>query len=85
MGSVITLRNLEPGDRTWLRHQARLAGLSVEEYVRRLIREKREESEPRHKPSEVFGKHFGATHGTELPPTRRYRHKAVTFGDETEG
>ena len=85
MSSVITVRDLDPGDRAWLRHEARLAGLSVEEYVRRLIREKREEVERRYKPSEAFRRHFGATHGIELPPIRRCSHEAVTFAAETAG
>ncbi len=84
MSSVITVRDIDPGDKAWLRHEASHAGLSMGEYVRRLIREKREEVERRRKPSEAFRRYFGAEHGIELPPTRRYRRKVVTFADETE-
>ncbi len=84
MSSVITVRDIDPGDRAWLRHEASHAGLSMSQYVRRLIREKREEVERRRKPSEAFRRYFGAEHGIELPLTRSYRHKAVTFADETE-
>ena len=84
MSSVITVRDIDPGDKAWLRHEARHAGLSMGQYVRRLIREKREEVERRRKPSEAFRRHFGVEHGIELPLTRRYRRKVVTFADESE-
>ena len=85
MSSVIPIRDLDPGDKARLKHEARMAGLSVEVYVRRLIREKREDMERRHKASEVFKRHFGAERGIELPPTKGYRHKGVTFADDTGG
>lgn len=84
MSSVITVRDIDPGDKAWLRHQALHVGLSMEEYVRRLIHEKREKAERRVKPSEAFKRHFGPEHGIELPPPKRYRHKPVTFADERE-
>ena len=84
MSSVITVRDLDPGDKAWLRREASHAGLSMSQYVCRLIREKHEEVERRQKPSEAFRRHFGVEHGIELPPTRRYRRKPVTFGDESE-
>ena len=83
MSSVINVRDIDPGDRVWLRREASHAGLSMSQYVRRLIREKREEVERRRKPSEAFRRYFGAEHGIELPPTRRYRRKVVTFGDRS--
>ncbi len=84
MSSVITVRDIDPGDKAWLRHEARHVGLSMEEYVRRLIRERREKAERRLKPSQAFKKHFGAEHGIELPRPKSYRHKPVTFADESE-
>ncbi|MYB20512.1 MAG: hypothetical protein F4Y16_16255 [Holophagales bacterium] len=84
MGSVITVRDIDPGDKAWLRQEARDVGLSMEEYVRRLIHEKREKTEQRLKPSEVFRRHFGPERGVELPPRRRYRHKPVSFADDGE-
>ena len=42
MGSVITVRDIDPGDKAWLRQEARHVGLSMEEYVRRLIHQKRD-------------------------------------------
>ena len=83
MSSVINVRDIDPGDRVWLRHEASHAGLSMSQYVRRLIREKREEVERRLRPSEVFKRHFGPEHGIELPPPKRYRHKPVTVSDRS--
>ena len=83
MSSVITVRDLDPGDKAWLRHEASHAGLSMSQYVRRLIREKRKEVERRRKPSEVFKRHFGPEHGIELSPRKRYRHKPVTVNDRS--
>ena len=77
MSSVITVRDLDPADRAWLRREASRAGLSMEEYVCRLIREKRENVERRLKPSEVFERHFGPKHGIELSPPKSYRHKPI--------
>ena len=83
MSSVITVRDIDPGDKAWLRHEASHAGLSMSQYGRRLIREKREEVERRLRPSEAFKRHFGPEHGIDLPPPKRYRHKPVTFGDRS--
>lgn len=83
MGSVITVRDIDPGDKAWLQREARHCGISMEEFVRRLIREKREKSERRKTPSKAFGRYFGPDHGVELPLTRRYGYKPVTLSDES--
>ncbi len=75
MGTNITVRNIDPGDKFWLRREARQIGVSMEELVRRLIREKRTRTECRLKPSEAFARHFGEEHGVELPPPVRYGYK----------
>ena len=41
MGTSITVRDIDPGDKSWLRREARQTGVSMEELVRRLIHEKR--------------------------------------------
>ncbi len=68
MSSSITVRNIDPGDKSWLRREARRLGVSMEEFVRLLIREKRTKTERRPKPSEAFARHFGAEHGVNLQP-----------------
>ena len=84
MSSVITIRGIDPGDRAWLRHEASHAGLSMSEYVLRLIHRERKKAQRRLKPSEVFKRHFGPEHGIELRVAKHYRHKPVTVGGESE-
>ena len=84
MGSSITVRDIDPGDKSWLRREARQVGVSMEELVRRLIREKRTKNERRPKPSKAFARHFGEDHGVELPPPVRRRYKALSFSGEGE-
>ncbi len=68
MGSSIIVRDIDPGDKSWLRREERQFGVSMEEFVRRLIHEKRTRTEHRPKPSEAFARYFGEEHGVELPP-----------------
>ena len=79
MRSVITVRDIDTGDKFWLKCEARYRGISMEEFVRRLIREKREKSERRQAPSQAFRRYFGPTHGVELPLTRQYGYKPVAL------
>ena len=84
MSSAITVRGIDPGDKSWLKHAARDTGVSMEEFVRRLIREKRERAELRTKPSQVFRRYFGPEHGIDLPPPGRYGYRPVVFAGEDE-
>ncbi len=84
MSSSITVRDIDPGDKSWLKREARQVGVSMEELVRRLIREKRDKTERRPKPSEAFARHFGAQHGVELPPPVRCGYRPVSFSGEDE-
>ena len=77
MGTSITVRDLDPGDKSWLRREAWQTGVSMEELVRRLIREKRTKSERRSTPSEAFARRFGEGHGVELPPPVRCGYKPL--------
>ncbi len=81
MSSTITVRRIDAGDKAWLKSEARRAGVSMEEFVRRLIRDRREKSRSRGKPSEAFKQHFGPKHGIELPPRVRYGYRPVEFRD----
>ena len=90
MNSAITVREIDPGDKAWLKRRARQVGVSMEEFVRRLIREKRVNSERRAKPSEAFQQYFGTEHGVELPPpsataTDRFRSPTRTARDRSVG
>ena len=62
--SMITVRQLDQRDKEWLREQASSAGISMEEFVRRLIRERRTQNMK--KPSEIVRECFGEAHGVEL-------------------
>ena len=84
MNTSITVRKIDPGDKSWLRREARQIGVSVEELVRRLIHEKRTKTERRLKPSEVFARHFGEGHGVELPPPDRRGYQPLSFSLEDE-
>ncbi len=79
MGTSITVRDIDPGDKSWLRREARQVGVSMEEFVRRLIHEKRAKTERRPMPSEAFARHFGEAHGVELPPPVRCGYKPLSF------
>ena len=83
MSTSITVRDIDPGDKSWLRREARQTGVSMEELVRRLIHEKRTQTERRPKPSEAFARHFGEEHGVELPPPVRHGYRPLSFFRET--
>ena len=85
MGTSITVRDIDPGDKSWLRREARQVGVSMEELVRRLIHEKRTKTERRPKPSEAFARHFGEDHGVELPPPVHCGYKPLSFSSGEEG
>ncbi|MYH56733.1 MAG: hypothetical protein F4145_01660 [Boseongicola sp. SB0675_bin_26] len=71
MSASIIVRDIDPGDKSWLRREARQICISMEELVRRLIHEQRAKAELRPKPSEAFARHFGVDHGVDLPPLVR--------------
>ena len=82
MSNGITGRDIDPGNKSWLRREARQLGVSVEELVRRLIQEKRTMTERRLKPSEAFARHFGENHGIELPSPIRCGYQPLSFSPE---
>ncbi|MCY4237566.1 MAG: hypothetical protein OXC93_04330 [Rhodospirillaceae bacterium] len=84
MSKSLTVRDIDPGDKSWLRREARQVGVSMEEFVRRLIHEKRTRTEHRPKPLEVFARYFGEEHGVELPPAVRRGYKPLLFSREGE-
>ncbi len=74
MSGSITVRGIDPSDKSWLRREAHRAGVSIEELVRRLIREKRM-ADRRPKPSEAFARHFGEKHGIDHLELPRYGYR----------
>ena len=79
MRSTVTVRGLDPNDKSWLKREARRLGISMEEVVRRLIREERESTERRATPSEAFRRYFGPENGVELPLPSRYGYRPADF------
>lgn len=79
MTTRITIREIDPKDKSWLEHQARVAGVTVDEFVLRLIREKRAQYERKLQPSKIFKQYFGKEHGVELPESTRVSYKPVSF------
>ena len=82
MRDSLTVRDIDPGDKSWLRREARRTGVSMEEVVRRLIHEKRTRTEHDLKPSDAFARHFGEEHGVELPSPVRRGYQPQTFSSE---
>lgn len=79
MSFAITVRGLNPGDKSWLKAEAREAGVSMEEFVRRMIRRQRERDSHAESAADLFLRHFGPEHGIELPPRQRYGYRPVEF------
>ena len=79
----MTVRDIDPEDKSWLKREAHSAGISMEEFVRRLIREKREQSEQMSPPSAVFRKYFGPKNGIDLPLNERFGYQPVFSPNET--
>ena len=78
----ITVRDMDPRDKAWLKREAMRVGISIEEFVRRLIHENRSKTHQRLKPSDAFARHFGENHGVELPPPGRQEYRPQPFGRE---
>lgn len=70
MSTTATVRGLDPNDKSRLEREARRLGISMEEVVRRLLREERERTERRARPCEAFRRHFEPEHGVEFPRPR---------------
>lgn len=82
MSTTITVRDLDPGDKSWLKREAHHLGISMESLVRRLIHERRESAQRRTVPSEVFKRYFGPEHGVDLSLRRQHGYRPVEFQDE---
>ena len=84
MSTTVTVRGIDPADNAWLKREARQVGVSVEEFVLRLIREKRAKAERNASPSEVFKRYFGAENGVKLPESGHFVYRKVEFVGERE-
>jgi plasmid stability protein len=75
--AMLTVRQIDPADKAWLQREAARQHLSMEELVRRLIREKRQESMAQAKPSEIVRRHFGPRGGVDLGERARFGFQAA--------
>ena len=82
MSSTFTVRDYDPRDEAWVQREAHLAGVSTEEFVRRIVHEKRERAVRRTRPSDAFRHYFGPEHGVELLLPGRYGQRRVGLTDE---
>lgn len=79
MGSTITVRGLHEAEKTWLKAEANNAGVSMEEFVRRMIRRQREASTREESVAELCRRYFGPENGVELPPRSQYGYRPLEF------
>ena len=84
MSNGITVRDIDPDDKSRLQREAHQIGVSMEELVRRLIHEKRTMTERRLKPSEAFARYFGEKHDVEFPSPVRRVYPPLSFSHEEE-
>ena len=84
MSTTITIRNIDPIDKSWLQQEAHRRGISMEEFVRRLIRKNRENSQRISKPSEIFRRYFGPEHGIDLPLNEWFGCQPLILQDENK-
>lgn len=82
MSSTIVIRNVNPDDKFWIRREAKRRGLSMEEFVRRILHQARNNSDECLKPSTAFQRHFGVDNGIDLPLSKRYGYKPISLNDE---
>lgn len=82
MSYTITVRGLGEGEKTWLQTEAKDAGISMEEFVRRMIRRQREESTRGESVSDICLRYFGPEKGVELPPRGQSGYRPLEFPED---
>ena len=85
MSSTITIRDIDPSDKSWLQAEAKRVGLSMESYVRKIIEERHAKTQRKEKPSEVFNRYFGPENGVDFPELPKVGARLIDFsnGDTT--
>jgi Rps23 Pro-64 3,4-dihydroxylase Tpa1-like proline 4-hydroxylase len=79
--AMLTVRQIDRADKEWLQQEAARQQLSMEELVRRLIHEKRQQSMEQRSPSAIVRRHFGPQKGIDLGERRRFGFDVPTFQD----
>ena len=65
-----------------MQREAHRIGITMEEFVRRIIHQKRARAEGLAKPSDAFRHYFGPEHGVELLLPGRYGDRPFELNDE---
>ena len=81
MSNMITVRDLKPFAKSWLKAEARSQGISMEEFVRRLILKECKSAKKTEKPSEIVRRHFGPENGLDLPPRINHPARIIDFSE----
>ena len=84
MGASITVRDIDPADKSWPRRELQQIGISMEDLIRRLIHEIGAKTKRRPKPSDIFAWSFGEEHDVELPSSVRCGFEPVSFSDDDD-
>ncbi len=79
--AMLTVRQIDQADKEWLQKEAARQELSMEALVRRLIREKRQQSMAETKPSDIVRRYFGPQRGVELAGRQRFGFEAPNLQD----
>jgi plasmid stability protein len=79
--AMLTVRQIDRADKEWLQNEAARQQLSMEELVRRLIHEKRQQSTEQSRPSDIVRRHFGPNGGIDLGERRRFGFDMPTFSE----
>lgn len=82
MSYAITIRGLNQGEKSFLKAGAAEAGISMEEFVRRMIRKERERNTSTESVSDICLRFFGPEHGVELPPRGKYGYRPLEFPED---
>ena len=72
MSHTLTIRDVQKADKAWLKAEAKLRKISMEELVRRIIHDTRQTNSATTRPSEIIKQVFGENHGVDLPKRGRY-------------
>ena len=72
MSIMITIRDIDPSDKSWLKAEAKRRGVSMEE-MRGLIKKVRSSAAKAEKPSEIIRRLFGPENGFDMPPRTKFR------------
>ena len=75
---------MDPEDKIWIQDQARQLGISMSEFIRRLLHDHRMRTEYQLQPPKAFAEYFGEKHGVELPERSQFSYRPITLTEKKE-